>query len=69
MCDERILSGQASYLDLIVPPTARDRHPTRTEHVRAVVVLRICVVIRTDARRRRARIDETGASSHRTQSR
>ena len=70
MCHERVLSGKASCLDLIVPAAARGCHPPRTERVRAVVVLRICVVIRTDARRRRASIggiDETGLapSGHR----
>ena len=51
LCHERVLTGKASCLGFIVPVVATGRRPTRTERVRAVVVLRICVVIRTDVRR------------------
>jgi hypothetical protein len=53
----KILSCKAPRLDLVVP--ARGRHPSGTARVRAVVALRICVVIRTDARRRSASVGET----------
>jgi hypothetical protein len=57
ICHGRILSCKTPCLDLVVP--ARGRHPSGTARVRAVVALRICVVIRTDARRRSASVGET----------
>jgi hypothetical protein len=56
ICHERILCAKAPCLDLVVPATSR--HRSQTGRVHAVVVLRICLAIGTDARRRRARIGE-----------